>query len=144
MHKKRKPQACVFYVQIYAEEKCQGSDKICDPVDQVLRIFPAKTGIRDGFSIDVLADFLAALLDIALDHDTLYEICQFAVVSAGMHDLVNDPDLFPELLVGIAVVRIHDARGIDQVALVVFFQQADEILVVIVREIGRASCRERV
>ena len=67
----------------------------------------------------MFANLLTALFDIALDHNALYQSCQFAIGAAGMHDFMHDTDLFFKLLVGVAVVRVHDTCTVHKVALVI-------------------------
>ena len=50
---------------------------LCDLIDQPFGIFPSQTRIGDRFSVAVLAYFLAARLDIALDHHSLYKAAEF-------------------------------------------------------------------
>ena len=49
-------------------------DLIRNVIDQLLRIIPSKTRIRDGFSINMLADLLASRLQIALHHNALNKV----------------------------------------------------------------------
>ena len=72
-------------------------------VDQLLGIFPAKTGVGDGLTIDVAvaADLLAAAYNVALDHQTLHHGFDLRVVVPAVKYLVADADLFHVLLVGI-------------------------------------------
>ena len=83
----------------------------------------------------MFADRLASLLDVTLHHDALYEAGQVTVGSAGMHDLVNDADLFLELFAGVAVICVDDTGRIDEIALVVFLQQENQIFIVIIGNI---------
>ena len=49
--------------------------QFCNGVEELLSLFPAKTWVCDGFSVDMVwTDFLAAGDQIALDHDTFHQV----------------------------------------------------------------------
>ena len=45
-----------------------------DIVYELFGLFPAQARIGDGLTVYTAADFLAAVLDIALDHKSLHEV----------------------------------------------------------------------
>ena len=70
-------------------------------IDQPLGLLPSETGIRDGFSVDMVADLLAARLQIALDHHALYERSDGGADLAVVHNFFDDAHLLSVLLSGI-------------------------------------------
>lgn len=81
-------------------------------VDQPLALRPAQAGIRDGFSVDSLPDFLAARLDIAFHHDTLYQLVNVFGNLSVVEDFGDNAGLLGVAFVGVGVIGIHDACGI--------------------------------
>ena len=53
---------------------------VCHFEKELFGLFPAKTGVSDGFSVHALAYLLASVLDIALYHQALYELFNIVVV----------------------------------------------------------------
>lgn len=95
--------------------------KISNIINEPFGIFPAKAGVRNGLAVGMLGNLLVALDEITLDHDALDELVDVGIVLAGVHDFAHNANLLLELLVGVAMVRIHDAGGIQEVSLVIFF-----------------------
>ena len=81
-------------------------------IQQPLRIIPSKTGIGDGLAVAVFSDFLAAGLNIALNHEALYQILYISGVTAAVEHFLGNAKLFLILLVGVGVVCVHDAGRI--------------------------------
>ena len=52
---------------------------LCDTVNQLFGSFPSKAGIGDGFTIDTAANLLAAFLNVAFDHEALYQTVDVGV-----------------------------------------------------------------
>ena len=73
-------------------------------VDELFGLFPAQAGVGDGLSIDALANLLAAVLQIAFDHDALDHGFQLSIVPAAVKHLPGDADLLQILLAGVVVV----------------------------------------
>ena len=71
---------------------------ICDLEDEFFGFFPAEAGVGDRLSVDVLAYFLRAVLDIAFDHETLDELLDLGTVAHTMEYLLCDTYLFKVLL----------------------------------------------
>ena len=71
-------------------------------MDQLFRFCPAKTGIGNGFSINMLSlpDLLVSGLDIAFDHNTLDQSFQFLIDIPAVKHFFDDTDLLGVLLVG--------------------------------------------
>ena len=66
-----------------------------DIIDQRFGFLPAETGVGDRLSVDVAVRIyrLRAVLDVALDHETFYELLDVRVVAAAMQYLLGDADL---------------------------------------------------
>ena len=60
----------------------------------------------------MFSNFLIAGIDVAFDHQPLYQAANVVGVAAAVKHLFGDANLFLIVLVGIAVVHIHDAGGI--------------------------------
>ena len=88
-------------------------------VQQPLRIIPSQTGIGDGFAVAVFPDFLAAGLNIALNHEALYQIPYISGVTAAVEHFFGNANLFLILLVRVGVVCVHDTGRILQSPLVI-------------------------
>ena len=73
-------------------------------VYQFFRFFPAKAGVGNGFSINMLADFLAARFDIALNHQAFYQLMNLRRNPAVVHNLFDNAYLLFILFVGIGMV----------------------------------------
>lgn len=56
--------------------------------DKTFALFPAEAGIRDGLAVNTAVNTLAAVLYIALDHQTLNHSADVAIVTAGMKDFL--------------------------------------------------------
>ena len=95
--------------------------------------FPAEAGVGDGAAVDVAADFLAAGLDIAFDHDALYQAPDIHGVVSAVKNLLHDPDLLLILLVGVGVIRINNTCRILQITLTVHITEETKILIMVVR-----------
>ena len=83
---------------------CTAAGKImilifCNIVNQPFGSLPPKTGIGNGFPVDTAPDFLAAFLDIAFDHDPLYQTVNIFVQPAAVHNLLYNPYLLFKLFV---------------------------------------------
>ena len=57
-------------------------------------------------------DFLAAGLNVALNHKALYQMFDIAGVAAAVEHFLGYTNLFMVLLVGVGVVGVHDAGRI--------------------------------
>ena len=102
-------------------------------IKQSFRIFPSKTGIGDRLPVAVLADFLAAWLNVAFDHQALDQILDLSRMSSAVKNFFGDADLLHVFLVGIGVVGIHDTGCVIQVALGVKFLKQNQIFKMVVR-----------
>ena len=76
---------------------------------------PSQTGIGDGFAVAVFPDFLAAGLNIALNHEALYQIPYISGVTAAVEHFFGNANLFLILLVRVGVVCVHDTGRIPAV-----------------------------
>lgn len=78
-------------------------------VDQSLGGFPSEAGIGYGFAVAVFADLLAALLNVAFNHNALDHIADLLGVTAAVKNLFYDAHLFGVLFAGVGVVAVYDA-----------------------------------
>ena len=74
------------------------SKLICNIKHKSLGFFPAETWISNGFAIDIFADLLRSVLNIALDHESLNEIFDFAAVTHTMKNFLRNTNLLKILL----------------------------------------------
>ena len=89
-------------------------------MNQSQRILPTQAGIGDGFAVDTSADLLTAFFDIALDHNSFYQMLDILAQATAMQNFLGDADLLLKLLVGIGVVRINDAGRILKIQMVIY------------------------
>ena len=47
--------------------------QLCNVIDEFSGVFPSKTWIGNGFTVNMLADLLAAFFDIAFDHKPFHK-----------------------------------------------------------------------
>ena len=80
----------------------------------------------------MIADFLVAFLDIALDHNTFYHVFDIGGNLSVVHDFLYDADLLLEFLAGIGVVDIDHSSRIDEIHFLVHLAEADQIFVVVI------------
>lgn len=74
------------------------SKLICDIVNELFGLFPAKAGVGDGLAVSAFFHLLAAVNDIALDHKAFYDLSDIVVVAAAVENFVAYPDLLHKLL----------------------------------------------
>ena len=68
--------------------------QFCNGVEELLSLFPAKTWVCDGFSVDMVwTDFLAAGDQIALNHDTFHQVADITGDQTAVQHLFYDSDL---------------------------------------------------
>ena len=67
---------CSVFLRIF-------SDQLRQLHDQPLGVVPADAGVGDGFSVDAIADVLAAGLQVALHHESLDHGFQMGGLAAG-------------------------------------------------------------
>ena len=75
---------------------------------------------------------LIARFDIAFNHDAFHKSSDVQRMDAAVKHFFYDADLFLVLLVGVGVVRVHDAGRIFQIALGVHVAEEPEIFIVII------------
>lgn len=90
----------------------QQSVLLRDFVDQPFGFFPAEAGVCDGFAVAAFADLLAAVFDVALDHQTANKAVKVAVVANAVKNFFTDADLLKIFFAGIGMVGIYDNAGI--------------------------------
>ena len=61
----------LFLCSIYTIRRYQLIAHICDRVNEIFGIFPAKAWVGNGLTVAVLTNLLVARLDVALDHNAL-------------------------------------------------------------------------
>ena len=85
----------------YAEADCFKPLRLFgDGVEQRFGILPAEAGVGDRLAVGAVSgDGLAALDEVAFDHQPLDELFERGVVLAAVHHLARDADLLAELLV---------------------------------------------
>ena len=86
--------------------------QFCNILNQTLGFPPANTGISDGFSIDMLANFLASVFQITFNHKALYHVFDVLVMTASIEHVLADSRLLVVLFGRIGVVCIDDKRRI--------------------------------
>lgn len=62
-------------------------------INQFFCFLPSQTGVRDGFSITVLADFLGSVLDIAFNHQPFHKFPDIGGNLAAVQNVFADPNL---------------------------------------------------
>ena len=102
-------------------------------VQETLGIRPAETGVRDGFSVDAFADPLAAFLKIAFNHESLDHPVDLPVGVPVVQDFPCNADLFKVFLVGIAVIGVNDAGGIEKLTFLIHADEPPNILKMVIR-----------
>ena len=90
---------------------------LCNLEEKTLSLLPAKAGIGDGFSINMIMDLLAAIFDVALDHQSFHQLMDVVVITAAVKDFLGNTDLFQILLVGVRMVGIYNTSWILEVFL---------------------------
>lgn len=80
----------------------------------------------------MIADFLVAFLDIALDHNTFYHVFDIGGNLSVVHDFLYDADLLLEFLAGIGVVDIDHSSRIDEIHFLVHLAESDQIFIVVI------------
>lgn len=81
-------------------------------INQLLGGFPSKAGIRDGFAIHAVANFLVAFHKVAFYHHALYQFVNVGIKLPAVHHFFYNSDLLFILLGRIAVIGINDCSGI--------------------------------
>ena len=66
------------------------SDQIRNILNQANCFLPAETGVGDGLTVAVLADLVAAGLDIALDHQPFDQVLDVCGVAAAVKHFLGD------------------------------------------------------
>lgn len=102
-------------------------------MDQFSGILPAKAGIRDGFSVNMVGtDFLVSFFDITFHHHAFDQAGDIRRMAPAVKHFLDDADLFPELFVGIGVIGVHDGGGVFQIPFIIFFQKQLQIFIMVV------------
>lgn len=101
-------------------------------VDQSLGFFPAEAGVCDGFAVAAFADFLTAVFDVALDHQTANKAVKVAVVANTVKDFFADTDLLKIFFAGVGMVGIYDDAGVFESFGHINVVELYQILVVVV------------
>ena len=104
----------------------------CNVVYELSGFFPAEAGVGDGAAVDVAADFLASGLDIAFDHHTFYHIVNRRIFFSVVQDFFCDANLLCIFFAGIGMVSINDACRVLQIHLVIHFDQATNVFVMVI------------
>ena len=74
------------------------SAELCELLDELLSLLPAEARISYRLSVNTLADLLGAILDVGLDHKTLYDFSDALRNVAAVHDILCDTDLLEVFL----------------------------------------------
>ena len=90
---------------------------LCNLEEKTFGLLPAKAGIGYGFSINMIMDLLAAIFDVALDHQSFHQLMDVVVITAAVKDFLGNTDLFQILLVGVGMVGIYHTSWILEVFL---------------------------
>ena len=113
--------------------------KVCEVEEEAFGLFPAEAGVGDGASVDVFAGFLAAVLDVRLYHQTLYEFADELALAGAVENLLGYAALFQVLLAGVGVVAVHDDGRIGVCAGGIKVGQAPEVFIMIVGMAGAVT-----
>ena len=112
------------------------SHKFCELEDKGAALFPAEAGIGDGLAVDAFADLLAAVFDVALDHEAFHDAGDVGRVAAAGHDVFGDADLLHVFLAGVVVIAVDDDGGIGKGTFSIKVENFLQVLVVVVRHAG--------
>ena len=85
------------------------TDRISNCIQELFGFFPSKTWVSNGLSVAVFADLVVSWLDVAFDHQTLYQMTDIIRMTAAVENFFCDTYLFCILLVGVGMVGIYDA-----------------------------------
>ena len=94
---------------------------LCNLEEKTLSLLPAKAGISDGFSINMIMDLLAAIFDVTLDHQSFDQFVDVIAVTAAVKYFFGNTDLLQILLVGVRMVGIYHTSWILEVFLSIQF-----------------------
>ena len=61
---------------------------VCNIEDQLLGLFPSEAEVGDGFAENMFLRLTSAVLDVALDHESLYKALDVTVLVAAVNVLV--------------------------------------------------------
>ena len=64
---------------------------LCNLEEKTLSLLPSKAGIGDGFSINMIMDLLAAIFDVALDHQSFDQFVDVVAVTAAVKYFFYQP-----------------------------------------------------
>lgn len=65
----------------------------------------------------MIMDLLAAIFDVALDHQSFHQLMDVVVITAAVKDFLGNTNLFQILLVGVRMVGIYHTSWILEVFL---------------------------
>ena len=83
-------------------------------------------------------DALAAVFNVAFDHQSLDQFMDIVAVTAAVQDFFGDPDLFQILLVGVGMVHIHDTGRILEGSLGIELTEKTKVLIMIIGKYSAA------
>ena len=106
--------------------------KISNFFEKSLCLIPSKTRICDRLTIASTIYWLVAILNITLNHNTLYKILDLRIVIPAVDYLFDNSWLFNKFLARIIVVGINYTCMIYEVELLVCVSKEPEILIVII------------
>ena len=106
--------------------------KISNFFEKSLCLIPSKTRICDRLTIASTIYWLVAILNITLNHNTLYKILDLRIVIPAVDYLFDNSWLFNKFLARIIVVGINYTCMIYEVELLVCVSKEPEILRVII------------
>ena len=112
--------------------------QFCNGIEKLFRIFPAKTGICNRFSVYMVrSDLLRAFYQVAFDHDALNQLLDICRDQTAVQNFFDDTDLLFKFLSGVRVISVNDHCRILKVSFLIHFQKQLQILIVI---IGNGVC----
>ena len=88
-------------------------------VNESFGLFPAKAGVGNGFSEDMLLGLTSTVLKVALDHKPLDELSYVGRITAAVKYLLGNSDLLKILFARVCMVCINNNRRILKSALFV-------------------------
>ena len=110
--------------------------QLCELEDKGAALFPAEAGVGDGLAIDAFADLLAAIFDVALDHEAFHDAGDVRGVATAGHDVFGNADLLHVFLAGVVMIAVDNDGGIGKGTFSIKVEDFLQVLVVVVRHAG--------
>ena len=108
------------------------SEGIGNFINQPLGFFPTQTGVRDGFTVNTITDFLRAVFQITFNHESFDQLAHIFAVAHAVQDFFCNANLFQILFAGIGMVGIYNECGILQSFFCIDFCQVLQIFIMVI------------